>query len=252
MSPIELDKSSEKISGMFAEIAPRYDFMNRLLSGFVDVYWRKYTARRLPISTDGDYLDVCTGTGDLLLEYYRRYGKIGRSFTGVDFCEPMLDLARKKIDRQIRSQSKSVSSFPTVSFGDACALPFDDNRFDLATVSFGLRNTADLNAALRQLNRVLKPGGVVGILEFSMPTGFFFSRLYKFYFRYVLPTLGKIFMNNSFNAYNYLPASVEQFPQGTELTKNMESCGFIDVSYTPLTFGIATLYRGVKREEQSE
>lgn len=245
MNKPELDKSPENISGMFAEIAPRYDFMNRLLSGFVDVYWRRITARQLPLPPNGDYLDICTGTGDLLLEYFRRYGKTGHSFLGVDFCEPMLQRGRQKVEAAVRRRSDNAPK-PVLSFGDACSLPFLDKQFDVVTVSFGLRNTADLEEALRQMSRVLKPEGKAGVLEFSMPTGFLTSRLYKFYFRYILPLLGKLFMNNSFNAYNYLPTSVEQFPQGANFAKIMEANGFSNVTTTPLTFGIATLYQGVK------
>ena len=150
-----VDKSPENVAGMFADIAPRYDFMNRFLSGFVDVYWRKYTAKRVPIPQGGAYLDVCTGTADLLIEYYRRYKDKPSAYTGCDFCQPMLDIGEKKIQKKIPKPAVPV----TLQFGDACALPFEDNSFDTITVAFGLRNTTDMTRAIQEMHRVCKPGG---------------------------------------------------------------------------------------------
>lgn len=239
-----IDKSPEKVSGMFAEIAPRYDFMNRFLSGFVDIYWRKYTAKRVPIPDGGRYLDVCTGTADLLIEYYRRYKDKPSAYTGCDFCQPMLDIGEKKIQKKIPAPSVPVS----LQFGDACDLPFEDESFDTITAAFGLRNTTDMTKALQEMRRVSKPGGTMAVLEFSMPTGFVFKRLYLFYFRYILPLLGKLLARNRYDAYNYLPESVESFPCGADLVQVMEQCGWDEVTFTPLTFGIATLYIGTKEQ----
>ena len=239
-----VDKSPENVAGMFTDIAPRYDFMNRFLSGFVDVYWRKYAAKRVPIPQGGTYLDVCTDTADLLIEYYRRYKDKPSAYVGCDFCQPMLDIGEKKIQKKIPQPAVPV----TLQFGDACALPFEDNSFDTITVAFGLRNTADMIKAIQEMHRVCKPGGTMGILEFSMPTGFFFKRLYLFYFRYILPTLGKVLARNRYKAYNYLPQSVESFPYGQKLADALAQCGWQNVSFTPLTFGIATLYIGTKEQ----
>ena len=148
-----VDKSPENVAGMFADIAPRYDFMNRFLSGFVDVYWRKYTAKRVPIPQGGSYLDVCTGTADLLIEYYRRYKDKASAYVGCDFCQPMLDIGEKKIQKKIPQPAVPV----TLQFGDACALPFEDNSFDTITVAFGLRNTTDMTKAIQEMTASANP-----------------------------------------------------------------------------------------------
>lgn len=237
-----IDKSAENVSGMFAAIAPRYDFMNRLLSGCVDIYWRKYAAKRVPIPPGGKYLDICTGTADLLLEYVRRYKNQAAEFTGSDFCEQMLEIGRKKIQKKYPQPPAPIN----LVWGDACKLPFDDNSFDTITVSFGLRNTSDPVKALEEMRRVCKPGGTMAILEFTLPQGFFFKRLYRFYFRWILPIIGKILAKNNYDAYHYLPESVEQFPQGAALTAIMTQALWRDAAFQSLTFGIAALYTGKK------
>ncbi len=240
----EVNKSAENVAGMFASIAPRYDFMNRLLSGGVDIYWRKYTAKSVPIPEHGRYLDICTGTADLLLEYYRRYGATAQDYTGSDFCKPMLEIARNKILKKYPNPAVPLN----IEFADACNLPFPDSAYDVVTVSFGLRNTADTLQALREMYRVCKPGGTMAILEFSLPDGFLFKRLYKMYFKWILPLIGKCFARNSYNAYNYLPESVEQFPQDEQLVSLLRQANWTDITYRRLTFGISTLYMGKRNE----
>ncbi|MFO0913210.1 MAG: bifunctional demethylmenaquinone methyltransferase/2-methoxy-6-polyprenyl-1,4-benzoquinol methylase UbiE [Pirellulales bacterium] len=234
-----VDKSGERVRDMFAEISPNYDRMNHLLSGNVDRYWRWRTVRALPIQPPGPILDVCTGTGDLAIALYRHYG--GESpVTGADFCRPMLDLAEQKKRRlRLDGPLQFVEA-------DAQQLPFPDNQFQLVTVAFGLRNVTDTMRGLREMWRVCRPGGKVGILEFSLPTFPPLRHLYGFYFRHILPRIGQCFARNGQSAYQYLPESVHEFPAGRDLTRLMEECGWRQTGYRALTGGIATLYTGVK------
>ena len=234
-----VDKSGEKVRNMFGQIAPRYDRMNHVLSMNVDHYWRWYTVRKLRPVEGEPILDVCTGTGDLAISFYRRTG--GKSpVVATDFCPEMLAFGEKKQAR-----------FPTdnrIEFleADTQELPLEDDRFQIVSVAFGLRNVADTMAGLREMVRVCKPGGKVAILEFTMPRRQPIKFMYKWYFRNILPRIGQWFARNDSNAYEYLPETVGEFPQYEELTKMMAEAGLKETSYIPLTFGIATLYVGTK------
>lgn len=238
-SQMPVDKSDNRVRQMFGEIAPKYDLMNHLLSANVDRYWRWRTVRLAPPRGEAPILDICTGTGDLALTYYRRTaGKI--PIVAADFCPEMLAVGEsKKLRAGINGQLTFVEA-------DAQALPFETNRFQLVTVAFGLRNVADTDQGIREMTRVCQPDGRVVILEFSLPTWQPFKGLYGFYFRHVLPRIGRLFARNTQDAYAYLPASVGEFPQGNELVKRMIAAGLEKVAYHPLTFGIATLYIGTK------
>jgi demethylmenaquinone methyltransferase/2-methoxy-6-polyprenyl-1,4-benzoquinol methylase len=226
-----LDKSAATIRDMFAGVAPRYDLLNRLLSGRLDTIWRRRAARRLD-GADGPVLDLCAGTGDQALALAARAPE--RRVTATDFCLPMLALARRK------AAGKQVASLNA----DALALPFPDARFAAVTVSFGVRNLADLDAGLREIRRVLAKGGRLVILEFALPEQSAIRRPYLWYFRRVLPRLGALLSPRG-SAYGYLPSSVLTFPQRVEFTERLRAAGFGAPSSTDLTLGTVCLYEAV-------
>jgi len=235
---ITLDKSEDRVRSMFGEIARRYDLLNHLLSLGIDKYWRWRTVRRVPLVGNEPVLDVCTGTGDLALGYYRS----GRGQTPVmatDFCPQMLEIAERKARR-------AGAENLTFSEADTQRLPFEADMFQIVCVAFGLRNVTDPDRGLREMVRVCRPGGKVAVLEFSMPAWQPFKALYGWYFRRVLPRIGQALARNRQAAYNYLPESVCQFPSGEALAQRMRQAGLADVRFYPLTFGVATLYVGVK------
>ena len=239
MSTTTIDKSGERVQRMFGEIAPSYDRMNHLLSLNVDRYWRWWTVEKLAPKPGDPILDVCTGTGDLALAFHRATG--GKSeIVGADFCPEMLDIGRRK---QVRAKIGSELSFVEA---DAQNLPFEKDRFEIVSVAFGLRNVADTDRGLTEIARVCRPGGQVAVLEFSTPHWQPFRGLYLFYFKNILPRIGQVFARNSSAAYEYLPATVAQFPDGEALAERMRGVGLRNVKFWPLTGGIATLYVGRK------
>ncbi len=227
-----VDKSGGKVRGMFAEIAPRYDLVNRLLSGGIDIWWRHVTVSRAPPPESGSMLDLCTGTGDLALAYAAK-AKDGIRIVAADFCRAMLA-------HGIEKGKKSAPDIEWVE-ADATALPFATGAFDLVTVAFGLRNIADTSQGLAEMARVLRPGGRLAILEFSLPKNALVRTAYLCYFRHVLPFIGNCVARNRSDAYTYLNRSVEEFPSGDRLATLVRSAGFSTVDIIPLTFGIATL-----------
>ncbi|MFQ5733769.1 MAG: bifunctional demethylmenaquinone methyltransferase/2-methoxy-6-polyprenyl-1,4-benzoquinol methylase UbiE [Planctomycetaceae bacterium] len=240
-----VDKSERRIRRMFGEISPKYDFLNHFLSGGTDRYWRWRTVRRVPPEGDAPILDVCTGTGDLALAYWRKAkGRV--RVVGADFTREMLTRAEEKGTTLARTFPEQLP--PTFLEADAQRLPFADDRFQIVSVAFGLRNVTDTERALREMTRVCRPGGRVAVLEFSMPGNRLIRGLYTWYFRRVLPRIGQLFMRNSQSAYAYLPESVAEFPQGEQLAALLLGCGMTEVTFTPLTFGVATLYVGRKPE----
>ncbi len=234
-----IDKSNDRVRQMFGEIAPKYDRMNHLLSMNVDRYWRWLTVRKLRPTDDEPILDVCTGTGDLAFSFYKKTrGKA--QIVGSDFCREMLNVGEEKKQRAgINGQLKFVEA-------DAQDLPFDDDHFQVVSVAFGLRNISDTDQGLREMTRVCRPGGKVAVLEFSMPRWQPMKAMYGFYFRNVLPKIGQWLARNDASAYDYLPESVGEFPSYEKLAERMREAGMSEVNFYPLTFGIATLYIGVK------
>lgn len=232
-----LDKQGERIRGMFAEIAPRYDLLNHLLSLGVDVYWRWQAVRQSTCLNTGPVLDLCCGTGDLALAFWRRIGQV-QPIVGVDFCRPMLMRARQKA-KELGANIKFIEA-------DGLRLPFPDNTFAVVAVAFGLRNMADTEAALTEMTRVCRPGGEVMVLEFTLPRFFPFNTLYRFYFQHILPRIGQQLAPNREAAYNYLPVSVLEFPRGNFLLKKMGQAGLSNLMAIPLTLGVATLYKSGK------
>jgi demethylmenaquinone methyltransferase/2-methoxy-6-polyprenyl-1,4-benzoquinol methylase len=239
MSTSLLDKRETRIRRMFGAIAPSYDLLNHLLSLNIDHYWRRRTTCLVPPKGNGPILDLCTGTGDLALAYDRAArGRV--AIVGADFCHEMLVLACQK------TNNKQASDRVRYLEADAQRLPFPDNYFQITTVAFGLRNVTDTDRGLAQMVRVTRPGGRIAILEFSQPRGWLFGRLYRFYFRQVLPRIGQAISRSKDNAYHYLPASVLEFPDGEALAERLRRHGLTEVRWYPLTFGIATLYVGTK------
>jgi len=241
-----LDKRETRIRRMFGSIAPRYDFLNHLLSLNIDRYWRWRTTRlappvvaRSPDSATAPILDVCTGTGDLALAYDRA-ARQQVPIIGTDFCLPML------LPAQLKARRLQAADRIRFLEADTQQLPFPDNTFQLVTVAFGLRNVTDTDRGLAEMVRVVQPGGRVVILEFSRPRHWLFGRVYRWYFRWILPAVGQLISRSKDNAYNYLPASVQEFPDGEALADKLRQHGLTEVSWHPLTFGIATLYVGTK------
>jgi demethylmenaquinone methyltransferase/2-methoxy-6-polyprenyl-1,4-benzoquinol methylase len=221
---------------MFANISARYDLLNHLLSGNMDNRWRHKVSKRLEklIGEGGAVLDVACGTGDLSFELSKN---LRARVVGTDFCRPMLEVAQLKA-------SKEKRMVPFIE-GDALHLPFAENAFDGATIAFGLRNLASFEGGLKELLRVVKPGGAVVVLEFSTPTWSGFRALFNFYFHRVLPLVGGA-LSGSKSAYKYLPESVTRFPDQQKLAALMRSVGFEKVGYSNLTGGIAAIHFGAK------
>lgn len=221
---------------MFNSIAHRYDFLNHFLSAGIDYSWRKKAIRLLGRSQPKTILDVATGTADLAIEAIKINPE---KITGIDIAEDMLVVGRDKISK------KGLSNLITLETGDSEAIQFEDSSFDAVMVAFGVRNFENLEKGLSEMCRVIRPGGIVMILEFSKPQKFPVKQLYHFYFRYILPTLGRMISGDR-AAYAYLPDSVNQFPAGSEFLRILEKTGFKKGKHIPLTFGIASIYTAEK------
>ena len=238
-----LDKSNDRIQQMFGEIAPRYDFLNHLLSLGIDLHWRRQTVRRVRPEGSAPVLDLCAGTGDLALAYFRhgfRRGGPAAPIVAADFCPQMLAIGRRK---GARAGAEDRLTFVEA---DAQQLPFPDDYFQIVAVAFGLRNVADTDRGLREMVRVCQPGGRVAVLEFAMPRRQPWRGMYRWYFRRVLPRIGQLLARNGSGAYKYLPSSVREFPSGQQLADRMQAAGLTDVEFSPLTLGVAMLYVGKK------
>ncbi len=228
-----VDKSPDRIREMFDQISPRYDLLNHLLSGYSDVLWRRRAAKHCEGARR--ILDVCSGTGDMALELRRRWGA---DVTGSDFALRMLEIARAKAgpDDAVRFQQ-----------ADTMRLPYRDAAFDAVTVAFGIRNVSDTERGVREMVRVLRPGGRVVILEFSLPRNPLLRKTYLLYFGHVLPRIGRLIARSEIDAYKYLPDSVARWPLPAELQALMERAGLSEVSYDLLFGGIAAIHVGTKR-----
>lgn len=223
---------------MFDRIAHRYDLLNRTLSLGQDVVWRNRVAKHLPGFSDQHILDLATGTGDLIISIFEKSERV-KSGIGIDMAEKMLEFGRPKL------RKRNLDQAITLQKGDAMDIPFPAESFDAVTIAFGIRNVIDVLESMREMHRVLKPGGRVIILEFSLPKNGFFRSLYLFYFRKVLPIIGGLISGDSY-AYRYLNETVETFPYGEAFCQLLHEAGFSDVKMTPLNFGIATIYQGDK------
>ncbi len=226
----------DQVRSMFNKIAWRYDLLNHLLSLNIDKIWRNKLVKMLAEKSPGSILDVATGTGDLAITA----SKIKpHEIIGIDIADEMLEIGRKKI---LEKQLQSVIKLET---GDSESLNFPDGRFDAVMVAFGVRNFEHLDRGLSEMNRVIKPQGKVFVLEFSIPTNKIIKAFYFFYFRNILPLIGKMVSKDS-AAYTYLPDSVRQFPSGEAFLVRLKKAGFQNCKQRPLTFGIATIYVGDK------
>jgi len=228
-----VDKTPARIAGMFDAIAPRYDLLNRVLSAGLDRRWRDRAVDALDLKAGATVLDLCTGTADLAVATVRRVP--GATVVGVDFSREMLRLGLTKI------VTLGLSPRIRLVRGDAARIPAQDRSCDGATVAFGIRNVAEPAKALAELARVLRPGGRLAILEFGEPRIPGIRTIYAWYFKYLLPLVGRMVSKHQ-SAYSYLPASVRTFPPPGEFLQMCESSGFTQVRAVPLTFGIVYLY----------
>jgi demethylmenaquinone methyltransferase / 2-methoxy-6-polyprenyl-1,4-benzoquinol methylase len=235
------DSAARAVREMFTSIAPRYDLLNHVLSFNIDRLWWWRTARKFDAILQrpkARVLDLCCGTGDMTFALSRRTGAQRPQILGADFSHAMLQRASVK-----SAAKKRVTTLRWIE-ADALQLPFPDGHFDLVTSAFGFRNLADYDAGLREIARVLAPDGEFGILDFGEPSGALGS-LYRVYFKRVLPAIGTV-ISGVKGPYAYLPASVERFPSPDEMMNRIHQAGFREVSWTPYSFGIAGLYRGMK------
>jgi demethylmenaquinone methyltransferase / 2-methoxy-6-polyprenyl-1,4-benzoquinol methylase len=232
------ERCPRKIRRMFADISPRYDLLNHVLSLNRDRAWRRRTVRELGLAPGSRVLDVCTGTGDLAIELARCPAvRAGGAVVGADFTPEMLRIGERKL-RRLRLDHVTLVA------ADTLHLPFADGTFDAVTVAFGIRNVCDLSGALREMLRVLRPGGQAAILEFAPPRGDWLRRAFEVYFRRVLPRIGALVSGSRAGreAYEYLPRSVGTFPPPEELSRLLEECGFVAVRCVRLTLGVAVLH----------
>lgn len=227
----------QQVEKMFDSIAHKYDFLNHLFTLGIDVLWRKRCIRLLRKNQPSTILDVATGTGDFAIEAIRM--GLDAQVTGLDLSAGMLENGKEKIKK--RRYEDKIEMIQ----GDSENLPFDDNSFDAYTVGFGVRNFENLDKGLREMHRVLKPNGTTVILELSKPKMFPIKQLFWIYFKFIMPTIGRIVSKDS-AAYTYLPASVAAFPEGKEFLEKMEQAGFKELKQISLTGGIASIYTGKK------
>ncbi len=226
----------EYVRSLFDKIAYRYDLLNHLLSGGVDLYWRRAAVEKLIPLKPKRILDVATGTADFAIATLR----LGPDeVIGVDISEPMLEVGRKKL------RQKNLTNTIRLQTGEAEDLKFSDSTFDAAIVAFGARNFEFLDKGLSEMNRVLRSGGMIVVLEFSRPKVFPLKQLYFFYFKHILPFVGRLISKDR-EAYQYLPDTVMRFPEGKDFLERLRTAGFSSLEEQRLTFGIATIYTGVK------
>jgi demethylmenaquinone methyltransferase/2-methoxy-6-polyprenyl-1,4-benzoquinol methylase len=236
--PYKNDKATKKaqVARMFDAISGKYDFLNHFLSLGIDIRWRKKAIRLLADGKPNYILDVATGTGDFAIEALKLNPD---KIIGVDISEGMLEIGRKKM------KANGYESTIELMSADSENLPFEENKFDAVIVAFGVRNFENLEKGLTEMLRVIKPGGRVVVLEFSKPRLFPLKQLYSFYFKFILPKIGRLFSKDS-SAYTYLPESVQAFPDGDDFLSILSKLGYKNASCQSLTFGISSLYTAVK------
>jgi demethylmenaquinone methyltransferase / 2-methoxy-6-polyprenyl-1,4-benzoquinol methylase len=233
---LKKEGKKQEVRAMFNSIANRYDFLNHFLSAGIDHCWRKKAIKLAGVHHPKTILDMATGTGDLAIAATALHPEI---IIGIDIAENMLAIGRDKLKEK---KLEAIISFET---GDSENLRFEDRTFDAVMVAFGVRNFENLENGLTEMYRVLNKGGIAVILEFSKPTGIGIRHIYNLYFRYILPLLGKTISGNS-SAYTYLPDSVSEFPAGDAFLKILGSAGFSKTTSKRLSFGIASIYTGIK------
>lgn len=226
----------QQVAEMFDSISGKYDFLNHFLSLGIDIRWRKKAINYLKPIQPKQLLDIATGTGDFAIEALKLNPD---KVIGVDISEGMLDVGRTKMKK------KGIDHLIEMQSGDSENLNFEDNKFDAVIVAFGVRNFENLEKGLREIHRVLRTGGRAVILEFSKPTVFPFKQLYNFYFRWILPKVGRLVSKDT-SAYTYLPESVNEFPYGQDFVDKLDKIGFKHTQCKPLTLGISSIYIGEK------
>jgi demethylmenaquinone methyltransferase/2-methoxy-6-polyprenyl-1,4-benzoquinol methylase len=227
----------EQVAGMFDDIANRYDFLNRFLSVGIDVSWRKKALQHFKSNPPKLLLDVATGTADVAIMATKMH-QISKTI-GIDISDGMLKIGREKVEKNgMQHQIELIN-------GDSESIQFEDNHFDAATVSFGVRNFQNLEKGLLEIKRVLKPGGKLVVLEFSKPTTPFVGFFYNFYMKIVAPNMGKLFSKNG-AAYKYLDESIKKFPEGKQFIQVMNELGYTKTEFKKLSFGICCIYVGTK------
>lgn len=236
--PYKNDEATKKVqvAKMFDAISGKYDFLNHFLSLGIDIRWRRKAIELLVSSKPKFILDVATGTGDFAIEALKLNPE---KIIGVDISEGMLEIGKRKM------KTNKYESVIALMRADSENLPFEENKFDAVIVAFGVRNFENLEKGLAEMLRVIKPGGRVVVLEFSKPRVFPMRQLYSFYFKYILPKIGKIFSRDS-SAYTYLPESVQAFPDGDDFLSILSRLGYKNATCQPLTFGISSLYTATK------
>ena len=240
VKPYEVEGSKKlQVSQMFDNIAGKYDFLNHFLSLNMDKMWRRKMISELDSVQPKTILDVATGTADVAINTIKQLKINDLHIEGVDISAEMLNVGRKKI------QNEGMSEKIVLTLGDSEQLPYQDNKFDALTVAFGVRNFENLERGLQEMHRVLRKGGKVVVLEFSKPTGFPFKQLYNFYFKNILPLIGKLTSQDN-RAYTYLYESVQAFPDGENFITVLNKIGFKDTQCKPLTLGICSIYVGYK------
>ena len=231
------ESKEERVHHVFEKISENYDKMNSVISFQQHIKWRNDTMKRMNVQPGSKALDVCCGTADWTIALAEAVGPSGE-VVGLDFSKNMLNVGREKIDSLKLNQV-------TLIHGNAMELPFPDNRFDYVTIGFGLRNVPDYLQVLKEMHRVLKPGGIAVCLETSQPTLFGYKQLYYFYFRFIMPLFGKLFAK-SYQEYSWLQESARTFPGMKELANLFEKAGFKDVYYKPYDLGVAAVHIGRK------
>lgn len=237
-NPLETSKRDIYIRSLFSSIANTYDLLNRVLSFGRDRYWRRFTIQKLSDVKHGIILDVATGTGDMALEIVKRFNGIVKVI-GVDFSEEMLRLAKRKIEKY--GFQEKINLY----LNNAQSLPFEDEKFDAVLIAFGIRNIADKLKGLSEMRRVVKEGGKIIILEFSKPNYNIIKWFYHLYFVKILPVIGGLLSKVKY-AYEYLPESVLEFPETEDFINLMKKAGFKDIRYDILTYGVVTVYVGIR------
>lgn len=226
----------EQVAEMFDNVSYKYDFLNRLLTFGIDQKWRKLVVKKVAKNNPKILLDIATGTGDFAIMLTQLNPE---KVIGLDLSQGMLDIGIQKIKK------RKLENLIEMVQGDSENLPFENNTFDAITVGFGVRNFENLDKGLKEIQRVLKPNGSFVVLETSQPQGFIMKPLFKFYSKYIIPTIGKLFSKDK-RAYDYLPESAANFPFGKKFNNILEKNGFKDIANTPLTFGIASMYTATK------
>ncbi|WP_297072778.1 bifunctional demethylmenaquinone methyltransferase/2-methoxy-6-polyprenyl-1,4-benzoquinol methylase UbiE [uncultured Duncaniella sp.] len=229
---------SEQVREMFDAIAPAYDFMNRAMTFGIDRLWRRRAVRLMRDIPHGDVLDIATGTGDLAILMAERLD--GSHVTGVDLSEGMIEIGRRKV------AERGLDGRISLTTGDCLALPFPDNSFDCITCAYGVRNFENLAAGYKEMERVLRPGGLLVVLELSTPPSPVVKPFYSLYTRFLIPTVGRMVSKDT-RAYSYLPESIAAVPQREEMCRVMRDAGLTNCRYIPLTFGTCTIYTAKAR-----